>query len=112
MRCSALFLTAALAVGVALHAPVHSADPIIIGAATATSGWMSAYDEGPINAARLAIEEINKRGGLLGRPLELVHADSKTDRAAGSKAGVDVIERGAKMVIVGCDFDMGAPPAL
>ena len=55
MRCSALFLAATLAVGVALHVPAQSADPIIIGAATATSGWMSAYDEGPINAARFAI---------------------------------------------------------
>jgi branched-chain amino acid transport system substrate-binding protein len=73
---------------------------------------MAAYDEEPVNAARMAIEEINAKGGLLSRQITLVHADAKTDRAEGAKAGAQVIEQGAQMVIVGCDFDMGAPPAL
>ena len=107
------FATALLMCSGFLSASLATAeDKIIVGAATATSGWMAAYDEGPINAAKLAIEEINENGGLLGRQLELVHVDSKTDRAAGAKAGAAVLEQGAQMVIVGCDFDMGAPPAL
>jgi len=44
-------------------------DTILIGAATATSGWMAPYDEGPTAAARMAIDEVNQAGGLLGKKL-------------------------------------------
>jgi branched-chain amino acid transport system substrate-binding protein len=84
---------------------------IIIGAAIAQSGWMEAYDSQPMNAAKLAIQDINAKGGVLGRKLELVVADTKTDRAQGSKAGIEVIDKGAKIIIVSCDYDMGSPAA-
>ena len=97
----------------AAHAPNASAeDTVLIGAATATSGWMAPYDEGPVAAAEMAIDEINEAGGLLGKQLELQHVDTKTDRAQGAKAGAELVARGAKMMIVSCDFDMGGPPAL
>jgi hypothetical protein len=41
-------------------------DPIVIGAATASSGWMAPYDEGPTAAAQVAVDEINEHGGVLG----------------------------------------------
>jgi branched-chain amino acid transport system substrate-binding protein len=85
---------------------------VIVGAATASSGWMAAYDEGPVAAAKLAIDEINAKGGLLGKKLELLHVDTKTDRAQSAKAGEELVGRGANMMIVSCDFDMGGPAAL
>src|SRR3712207_623531 len=100
-----------VAVGVSA-APVSQAqEPIIIGFATAQSGWMAAYDEQPVLAARLAIDDLNARGGLLGRQIKFVEADTKTDRAQGAKAGKEVIQQGAKLVVVSCDYDMGSPAA-
>jgi branched-chain amino acid transport system substrate-binding protein len=87
-------------------------DSVIIGAATATSGWMAAYDEGPVAAARLAVDEINASGGLLGKHVVLQQIDTKTDRAQGARAGSELIGRGAAVLIESCDFDIGGPAAL
>ena len=85
--------------------------PIVIGFATATTGWIAPYDNG-VKAAEMAIEEINAKGGLLGRKLVSVYSDTKSDRAQGAKAGLDVIQKGADLVVVTCDYDMGAPAGL
>jgi len=52
-----------------------SGDPIKIGGAFPMTGWY-AYDGEKMEAgALMAIEEINAKGGLLGRPLELIIFD-------------------------------------
>ena len=60
----------------------------------------------------IRIDEINKAGGLLGKQIKVVTADTKTDRAEGAKAGLEVLDKGAELVIVSCDYDFGAPAAL
>jgi ABC-type branched-subunit amino acid transport system substrate-binding protein len=76
-----------------------SADPIIIGAAIARSGPIAPYDEGPARAMEIAIEEINVKGGLLGRPLKIIYADTKFDIAYGATAAQQVIDQKAAMVV-------------
>ncbi len=85
--------------------------PIVIGAAVALSGWMSHFDDGPYKGVQMAIEDINAKGGVLGRKLKLVSADSKTDPAGSARAGSEVLEQGASLVITSCDFDFGGPAA-
>jgi branched-chain amino acid transport system substrate-binding protein len=85
---------------------------LVIGFATAETGFMQAYDKPAQDAAMIRIEEINKAGGLLGRQLKVVTADTKTDRAEGAKAGLSVLDQGADLVVVSCDYDFGAPAAL
>jgi len=85
---------------------------IVIGMATAQSGWMQAYDKPAREAALIRIEEINEAGGLMGKQIRVVEADTKTDRAEGAKAGLEVLDGGAEMVVVSCDYDFGAPAAL
>ena len=80
-------------------------DPIIIGAAIAQSGVIAPYDEGPAKAMEVAIEEINAKGGLLGRQIKIIYADTKSDIAYGATAAQDVIDKGASMVVVTCDYD-------
>ena len=86
-------------------------NPIVIGFAIAQTGWMAPYDNGA-KAAELAIAEINAKGGVMGRQVKTIYADTKTDRAQGAKAGLEVIDKGADLVVVSCDYDMGAPAAL
>jgi branched-chain amino acid transport system substrate-binding protein len=106
--CAALLASTLISVNLAEAAD----DEVIVGAATATSGWMAPYDEGPVAGAQMAIDEINASGGLLGKKLALSHVDTKTDTAQSAKAGAELLDQGAKMLIVSCDFDMGGPAAL
>ncbi|WP_076860602.1 ABC transporter substrate-binding protein [Bradyrhizobium mercantei] len=92
--------------------PAQAADEIVVGFATAASGFMQAYDKPAQDAALIRIDEINKAGGLLGKKLKPVFADTKTDQAEGAKAGLAVLDQGADLVIVSCDYDFGAPAAL
>lgn len=92
-------------------APLQAED-ITVGFAIAQSGWMEAYDTPAATAAKIRIEEINAAGGLLGQQIAVVEADTRTDRAEAAKAGLDVVDQGAQMMIVSCDYDFGAPAAL
>lgn len=92
--------------------PSMAANEIVVGFATAASGFMQAYDKPAQDAAMIRIEEINKAGGLLGKKIKAVFADTKTDQAEGAKAGLAVLDQGADLVIVSCDYDFGAPAAL
>ncbi len=53
--------------------------PIRVGVVHALSGVMAQSERGLVDALRLAADEINAQGGLLGRRLELVLADSRSD---------------------------------
>ena len=103
---------ATVAASAALWCAPAMAGDIVVGFATASSGFMQAYDKPAQDAAMIRIDEINKAGGLLGRQIKVVTADTKTDQAEGAKAGLSVLDQGAELVIVSCDYDFGAPAAL
>jgi urea transport system substrate-binding protein len=54
-------------------------EPIRVGVVHALSGPMGESERGLVDAVRLAVEEINAEGGLLGRRLDLLVADSGSD---------------------------------
>ncbi len=102
---------AVLAAALALGSAAQAEDPVVIGAAIAQSGGVAPYDEGPAGGMEIAIDEINAKGGLLGHPLKVVYADTKSDIAYGATAAQQVIDEGAKMVVVTCDYDYGSAAA-
>jgi branched-chain amino acid transport system substrate-binding protein len=89
--------------------PAASGEPIVLGAAVHQTDWMAAYDLPPLEGARLAVEQINANGGVLGRPLELIDGDGKTDPATVGNVAIELIDAGAEVLIAPCDFDYGAP---
>ncbi|MCZ7665182.1 MAG: ABC transporter substrate-binding protein [Thermoleophilia bacterium] len=89
-----------------------SGEPIVIGGALALSGPVSPYDLPPLAFAELAVEDLNAAGGVLGRPLQVVTADTKSDPAQGPTAALEVLDKKAVAVIVTSDFDFGSPAAL
>lgn len=101
---------AALVLAAALSG-AQAEDPIIIGAAIAQSGAIAPYDDGPAKAMEIAVDEINAKGGILGRQLKIIYSDTKSDIAYGATAAQDVIDKGAKMVVVTCDYDYGSAAA-
>ncbi|MEQ9813723.1 MAG: ABC transporter substrate-binding protein [Azospirillaceae bacterium] len=100
------------AVAAVLTAPAMAQDTVTIGSAIALSGFVAPYDEGPMYGALIAIDELNAAGGVLGRQIEWVSADTASDPAQGANAAIEVLGQGAELVIVTCDFDFGAPAAL
>ena len=61
-------------------APIARADDTIrIGAAFALSGSLAVYGEGLKKCIDLAVEEINARGGIKGRKIEIVYEDNKSN---------------------------------
>ena len=72
---------------------------------------MSQFDQPVVEGAQVAIDEINKAGGVDGRKLKLVVADHKSDLNLVQQSALDVIDKGAKVVITTHDFDFGSPAA-
>lgn len=92
-------------------APAAEGEPIKIAAAVNFIGWMAPYDMPPLQGARLAVKVLNERGGVLGRPLELLELDGKSDLATTKNVAIELINQGAEVLITPCDFDAGAPAA-
>lgn len=112
MRHATIALTLGLATVALAPCPAGAADnEIVIGFAIAQSGWMTQYDGPDSQGALLAIEDINAKGGVLGRKLRAVFADTKSDQTEGAKAGQSVLAQGAQFMVVSCDYDMGAGAA-
>jgi len=74
-------LSLATALGSFLLLRPHPAPPIRIGVLHSLSGTMAMNERQLVDAVRLAVEEINAAGGLLGRPVEMVVADGRSDDA-------------------------------
>ena len=60
--------------------PVTS-EPIRVGSLLDETGPLNIYGTPMVDATRLAIDDINAKGGVLGRQLELVALDSKSDQS-------------------------------
>lgn len=56
-----------------------AADPIRIGVISPLSGAWTVYGKAHLAGLEMAVKEVNEKGGVLGRQLELVVADSKTE---------------------------------
>jgi len=63
-----------------------AADPIRIGVPTGLSGANSVVAPSVVQSAELAVAEINAKGGILGRPVELDVADDGSGAAGAQKA--------------------------
>jgi branched-chain amino acid transport system substrate-binding protein len=74
---------AALAIGLASASPslVQGAAPIRIGMGMALTGGLAANGKAALLAIQIWKDDINKKGGLLGRPIELVYYDDQTNPA-------------------------------
>ena len=79
---------------------------IIIGVVTAQTGALASYDQPSLAGLRMAIDEINARGGLGGKyPAKLMVRDTRSDTAATAAAAQEVLDAGAKIIITPCDAD-------
>ncbi len=75
--------------------------PARVGLITDQTGALSFMGIANVNVAKMVIDDINARGGLLGRPVELFIEDSATDDDVAEAAAAKLVERAAVDVVVG-----------
>lgn len=75
-------------------------DKIIIGHLTPRTGFLGPLGEYAVMSITMAVEEVNKAGGLLGRQLTLISEDSVNPPTASSKAQ-RLLERDGAAVLIG-----------
>ena len=100
------FRIAALAATmIALAAPAVAED-ITIGLATAQTGGLAFADQPSLAGFKMAIDEINAKGGLGGKyKVTLDVKDTRTDTAATVQAAQELVAAGVKILITPCDAD-------
>ncbi len=79
--------------------------PVRIGAIYNLTGGQSALDAPSLDGARLAVDRINARGGLMGRRVELLERDGQTDAAAVSRAAASLVTAGVSAIVGLSDTD-------
>lgn len=75
------------------------------------SGSISVYDLPTLNAFRMAVDDVNHSGGVMGRSLQLVTEDMHSTVADSRPAAADLLGRGASLLITASDYDLGSPAA-
>jgi ABC-type branched-subunit amino acid transport system substrate-binding protein len=80
------------------------ADPIKVGVIADQTGPLSFVGLANANVARMVIGDINAKGGLLGRQLELHLEDGATDDAVASAVATKLVERDNVDVVFGGIF--------
>src|SRR5436853_3318874 len=63
--------------------------PVVIGASMSLSGSYAAGGKYSLEGTQLWVDDVNQRGGLLGRPVRLVYYDDKSD----ANTGVQLYEK-------------------
>ena len=72
--------------GISLSISAYAADPIKIGIPVGLSGANSVVAPSVVQASELAVAEINAKGGVIGRPLQLEIADDGSGAQGAQRA--------------------------
>jgi urea transport system substrate-binding protein len=80
----------------------HVEAPIRVGLLHSKTGPLAISERSMIDAEKLAIEEINESGGLLGRRVEAVEADGRSDPQVFAREARRLIEMEKVGAIFGC----------
>src|SRR5882762_1421431 len=94
------FLGAALGVA-AFGAAQATEPPLKIGLLEDVSGDLAFMGMPKLHGSQLAVEEINKKGGILGRQIELIHLDPQGDNARYQEFARRLLSRDKVDVLIG-----------
>jgi ABC-type branched-subunit amino acid transport system substrate-binding protein len=83
-----------------------------IGTLLSLTGGLSPYGPSNTKGANLAVEEINKAGGVLGQPIQIFNEDDQTFPPAAAAAATKLITQNRVNAIVGAQFSGGSLSAI
>ena len=81
--------------------PARAADPIKIGLSGPYTGGSSSMGVSMRDGAKLAAAEINKAGGVLGRPIQLIERDDEAKNEVGAQVAQELINKEKVVATVG-----------
>ena len=79
----------------------QAAEPIKIGSVLSATGPAAFLGDPQVKTLQLYIEKINKEGGVLGRPLQLIHYDDGSDATKANGFGKRLLEDDKVDIVVG-----------
>jgi len=106
-----LALGASQVIGAPFIVEALSDQPVKIGMVNPLTGVLSALAQSEVDGAKYAEAEINKKGGILGRPVQLLVEDSANDVGTGVQKTQKLIDRDKVDVILG-DVNSGIAYAM
>jgi ABC-type branched-subunit amino acid transport system substrate-binding protein len=80
---------------------IRAAEPIRIGILQPFSGGLEALGEQGYQGAKLAVDEVNDKGGLFNRHVDYIRADDKTDPKTAVERTLELIQRDNVDAIIG-----------
>lgn len=80
-------------------APAFAADPIKLGVGGAHSGELASYGQPTLNGAMLVVDDYNARGGILGRPIEIIAQDDQCKPEIATNAATRLISDKVDVVL-------------
>lgn len=98
----ALLVAGGGAVAWLLWQPPGEHKPIVIGVLHSLSGTMAVSETPLVAAVQMAAAEINAAGGLLGRPVEVLVEDTRSDAALAAMAAERLIVEKRAVALFGC----------
>lgn len=78
-----------------------ASEPIKIGGNYEVTGGVATFGTACVNSTKLYFDKINKQGGVLGRQLELVVADNKSEASEAASAAKKLISQDKVVALVG-----------
>jgi branched-chain amino acid transport system substrate-binding protein len=108
---AAMLATLAMLVAItAASAPAAQSDPIVIGWAYDGNGAMAPFDGPALAAAQIRARQVNARGGVNGRRLQISTCDTQGNKPANARScAARLLSRGADVIFTTCDVDFAAP---
>jgi branched-chain amino acid transport system substrate-binding protein len=92
------------------HRSASAKGPIIIGWAFDSKGAMAPFDNPALAAAKLRVNQINAKGGVNGRKLQINTCDTQGNDPATSKAcALRLLSEKANVLFTTCDVELAAP---
>ncbi|HEY8776631.1 MAG TPA: ABC transporter substrate-binding protein [Gaiellaceae bacterium] len=92
------------------HRAAQAKAPIIIGWAFDGTGSMAPFDGPALAAAKLRVNQLNAKGGVNGRKLEIRTCDTQSNNATTAKAcALSLLGQKANVIFTTCDVDLAAP---
>ena len=84
-----------------LAAGVHAVEPIRIGTTQSLTGPLQEFGTNQLRGLQMWVGDVNARGELLGRPVELVHYDDGSDPARSAQLYKKLIQEDKVELLVG-----------
>ena len=106
----ALALIGSALAATAGHRTAQAKKPIIIGWAFDGKGAMAPFDGPALAAAKLRVNQVNAKGGVNGRKLQIRTCDTQENKAETAKAcALRLLGQKANVLFTTCDVDFAAP---